>query len=128
MAISAFYRGMAYPLQRGSDAIPAPAYDDILVRMSLEQILQTRRGERVMRPNFGCNIIQFVFENNNDLLTQLLRAEVASAIAKWEPRARLNFVNVTKDADNLVTILINYTVVTTGNLGSFSVDVPVPTP
>lgn len=128
MAISAFYRGMAYPFQQGNDATPAPAYDDLLVRMSLEQLLQTRRGERVMRPNFGCDIFQYVFENNDDLLIQLLRTEIAAAIAKWEPRARLNFVDVTRPQENVVSVLINYTVITTGNTGSFTVGVPAPTP
>jgi phage baseplate assembly protein W len=129
MALSAFYRGLAFPFQRGPTSLPAPVYDEELVRESLQQILRTQRGERVMRPNFGCDIQRYVFENNDELLTQLLRADLSAMIARWEPRAQLNEVSVTRDENAaLVTVLINYTVVTTGRVGSVSVAFPTSAP
>ena len=127
MALSAFYRGVAYPFQRGTQSLPAPTYDDALVRMSLQQILQTQRGERVMRPQFGCDMQQYVFENNDDLLSQILRSEIAATISRWEPRARLDNVSFER-SESMVTVLIEYTVVATGTTGVFGVAIPAPTP
>lgn len=127
MALTAFYRGVAFPFQKGTQSLPAGAIDDDLVRMSLQQILMTQRGERVMRPQFGCNMHQYVFENNDDLLAQILRSEIAAVFARWEPRARLDDLTFTR-ADSMVTILISYTVIATGTTGVFPVAIPAPAP
>lgn len=127
MALTAFYRGVAFPFQKGSQSVPAGTIDDDLVRMSLQQILQTQRGERPMRPQFGCDIQQYVFENNDDILTQIIRSEISTTIARWEPRARLDNISFTRD-DAFVTILIEYTVVATGTTGSFPVAIPTAAP
>lgn len=125
MAIQAFYRGMAYPFQESDEALPAPAYDDLLIKYSLQQILGTNRGERVMRPAFGCNLYQFVFENNNELLEQLLRAEIAAAVARWEPRAYLQGIEVLRE-ENEVTVTISYSVITTGRVDTLSMSIETP--
>jgi hypothetical protein len=127
MALMAFYRGVAFPFQKGSQSLPAATFDDDLVRMSLQQILQTQRGERPMRPQFGCDMQQYVFENNDDILTQIIRSEISTTIARWEPRARLDNISFTRD-DAFVTILIEYTVVATGTTGAFPVAIPTAAP
>ena len=127
MALTAFYRGVAFPFQRGTQSLPAATVDDDLVRMSLQQILQTQRGERPMRPQFGCDMQQYVFENNNMLLEQILRSEIASVIARWEPRARLDNISFTRQ-EALITVLISYTVIATGTTGVVPVSVPAPAP
>lgn len=127
MALTAFYRGVAFPFQKGSQSLPAPTFDDVLVRMSLQQILQTQRGERPMRPQFGCDMQQYVFENNDDILTQILRSEISSTLARWEPRARLDNISFTRD-EAFVTVLIEYTVVATGTTGAFPVAIPTAAP
>lgn len=123
--IEAFYRGITFPFKEGTEELPDPAYDNDVVKYSLEQILGTTRGERVMRPAFGCNLYQYVFENNNELLAELLRTEISSAIARWEPRAYLQGVDVTRD-ENEVTITVSYSVITTGTVDAVEVKVPSP--
>lgn len=127
MALTAFYRGVAFPFQKGTRSLPAATFDDELVRMSLQQILQTQRGERPMRPQFGCDIFQYVFENNDELLQQILRSEIAATMARWEPRARLDNISFTRD-NALLTVLIEYTVVATGTTGAFPVAIPTAAP
>jgi phage baseplate assembly protein W len=118
-----FYRGIAFPFQRSAQALPAPVTDDDLVRQSLEQILTTVPGERVMRPEFGCNLQQFVFENNDDLLPQLMQLEIASAIGRWEPRAAFQGLDFQRN-DTTLIIQVNYVVVATGTLDAVTVALP----
>lgn len=125
--MAVFYKGVAYPFQQGDYSIPAPVYDNELVKQSLTQILTTNRGERVMRPNFGCNLQQYVFENNNDLLGQLLRSEISSAIGKWEPRAALDSVSFSR-SDTTLTVTVLYTVVTTQTQDTIQVPLPITGP
>lgn len=122
-----FYKGLAYPFKAGTTAIPAPVTDAELVKQSLQQILGTQKGERVMRPQFGCDIQQYVFENNDDLLEQLLRTEITTAISRWEPRAQLDNIVVERD-DTTLVVTILYTVVTTQTQDTVQVAVPVTGP
>ena len=119
-----YFMGMAFPFQQSDTAIPAAVTDAELVKQSLMQLLNTERGERVMRPLFGCNLRQYVFENNDELLGQLLRAEIASAISQWEPRASLQNVYFER-SDTTLTVTVEYTVVITQTEDTLQVAVPV---
>lgn len=119
----ATFRGIAFPFGKSTTNFPAKVEDEDLVRQSIVQIITTSKGERVMRPDFGSNAMSFVFENNNDLLAELIREEVTTAITKFEPRAIVRDVQ-TSSADNEVTITVIYVVVLTGKQDSVAVTVP----
>ena len=90
------FLGVAFPFQKGVTGIPKAAVDADLVRSNLQQIVQTNRGERRMRPDFGANLISAVFENATLEETQsLVRDLIASAIGRFEPRANILSIDVT---------------------------------
>ena len=122
-----FFKGMAFPFKQSNTSIPAAVTDAELVQQSLLQILNTNRGERVMRPNFGCNLQQYVFENNDDLLEQLMRTEISSAISRWEPRAQLDNIVLQRN-DTTLAVTVVYTVVTTQTKDTVQVAIPVTGP
>lgn len=122
-----FFKGMAFPFKQSNTSIPAAVTDAELVQQSLLQILNTNRGERVMRPGFGCNLQQYVFENNDDLLEQLMRTEISSAISRWEPRAQLDNIVLQRN-DTTLSVTVIYTVVTTQTKDTVQVAVPVTGP
>ncbi|MFI6151709.1 GPW/gp25 family protein [Kitasatospora sp. NPDC051170] len=66
-----------------------------LVRQSIETILDTEPGERVMRPDFGCGLRQYLMAPNTAATRSALREEIAGALARWEPRIRVTEVSVT---------------------------------
>jgi phage baseplate assembly protein W len=122
-----FFRGVAYPFQESNAGIPALATDADLVRQSLAQILGTQKGERVMRPQFGCDLHRFVFENNDELLGQLLRTEISSAVSRWEPRVELDNVTFAR-SESTLTVTVTYTVLATQTQDTIQVPVPVSGP
>lgn len=56
------------------------------IERSLEILLGTRKGERVMRPDYGCNLDEMVFESFNLSLKTYLADLVETAILYHEPR------------------------------------------
>jgi uncharacterized protein len=56
------------------------------VRQAVLLLLSTRPGERVMRPDYGCDIHRLVFWPNDDTTAGLAIHYVRLAIARWEPR------------------------------------------
>lgn len=120
---TAYFRGVAFPFKKDDAAVPAPVTDDELVKQSLLQILMTGRGERVMRPRFGCNLHAYVFENNDELLAQLLRAEITSAVSQFEPRAVVQSVEFSRKGSELI-VELSYVVLATSTLDTVQVAVP----
>jgi phage baseplate assembly protein W len=61
---------------------------------NLKNLLLTRKGERVMQPNFGTNIYDSLFENNVDELPIILRDGITADIAFWLPYIIINDLTV----------------------------------
>ena len=67
------------------------------IEASIRVILATTKGERVMRPEFGSIIQDFVFSPNNATTHGLLAYHVADALRQWEPRIDLISVDASSD-------------------------------
>jgi len=80
------------------------------VKEAIRIILETKQGERVMRPDFGCGIHDLVFEEINATTLTAIEATVRYALITYEPRIELLSVTVDpSDAlDGLLIIAIDY--------------------
>ena len=85
---------------------------------AIRLIIWTAKGERVMRPDFGCDIHNFVFERTNPTTLRFMEAAVREAIMQWEPRVHEIDVKIETDAidSGKLTINVKYEVRTTNNL------------
>lgn len=62
------------------------AADDEAVRQAILLLLSTAPGERVMRPDYGCELHRLVFSPNDDTTAGLAIYYVRRALERWEPR------------------------------------------
>jgi|SRR5947209_238748 len=86
------------------------------VRQSIWLILGTAKGERVMRPEFGCGIYDLVFETNSASTAGRIEEEVRDALLFFEPRIDLLAVQVEADGQGEgLLIRIDYQVRATDN-------------
>jgi uncharacterized protein len=69
-------------------------------------ILGTDPGERVMRPDFGTGLNDFVFEPLNATTLNLVKTRVLESLVKWEPRIDLLSVDVVAGGDTRNQLLI----------------------
>jgi uncharacterized protein len=67
------------------------------IRQSIRIILETAKGERVMRPDFGCGIHDLVFEAIDTTTLQRIRSEVDDALRRYE--ARIDVLEISPDED-----------------------------
>ena len=125
MAAPIVYNGIKFPFQKGGTSFPAAATDADLIRDSLMQLVLTMNGERIMRPEFGTNATAFVFENNDTVLSNLLRSEIQGVVAKFEPRIQLTNIMVERRGTEIV-LTISYIVLATRKTGAAAVAIPIP--
>jgi phage baseplate assembly protein W len=85
------------------------------LQQSINIILSTSPGQRVMRPTFGCRLQEIVFHPNNNHTAAQVKRYVEEALGMWEPRIRIKEVKVNPDSDggNRLLITIDYEVKST---------------
>ena len=87
------------------------------IEEAIVAILTTAKGERVMRPEFGSSIHDFVFAPNNATTGGLIAYHVQEALTRWEPRIDVTDIDVQPDPLDAgrVHIDIRYTVKATND-------------
>ena len=62
---------------------------DASVRQAIFLLLSTTPGERVMRPEYGCELQRVLFSPNDDSTAGLAIHYVKQAVQRWEPRVEI---------------------------------------
>ena len=107
--------GWKYPVQAGLDGkIAMSEYEDD-IKEAIWIILGTAKGERVMRPDFGCGIHDLVFAPINTATITLVENSVREALTLWEPRIELIGVEASEADEGKLSVSIDYRVRTTNN-------------
>lgn len=115
-------RGWAYPVQidRRTGAIEVSEYEED-IHQAMRIIIGTSRGERVMRPDFGCGIHDLVFEVMNTATLTRVETAVRESLTKYEARIELLGVGVDPlyAADGKLLVEIDYRIRQTNQIGNF---------
>ena len=77
------------------------------IKESIKIILGTAKGERVMRPDFGCDINEIAFAPINTSTGTLIDFHIREALLIWEPRIDLLNVHVSPDENEKNKLVIN---------------------
>jgi phage baseplate assembly protein W len=87
------------------------------IKESIMIILGTRKNERVMRPDFGCGIHDFVFEVISSSRIGHMETSITDALTRFEPRIELLDVDISidKSSNGVLIIKISYMVIKTNN-------------
>jgi len=85
------------------------------VARALRVLIGTGIGERVMRPELGCDLSSFTFEPVSRSLITWIESLITTAVIDHEPRAILDRVDVTPNQrePGRLDIAVSYTVLTT---------------
>ena len=94
-------RGWAFPVRvEPASGRVATAADEEDIRQSILIILKTAKGERAMRPDFGCGIHNLVFAAIDTATLAQVKRDVEDALRTWEARIEVNEVKA--QAGNLI--------------------------
>jgi phage baseplate assembly protein W len=84
-------------------------YDILAIRNSIKNIFTTKKGEKILAPEFGCNLEQYLFEPINDIYGRLIAEDILQTIEKFEPRIEIEKINISAiPDDNMYNIEIRY--------------------
>lgn len=84
--------------------------DNNAVKQSIRSLIETGFGERLFEPEIGSPIRKLLFEPMDPITTETIRRAIENTIQNYEPRVRLDIVDVTPKYDeNAYEISIYFT-------------------
>jgi phage baseplate assembly protein W len=109
-------RGISFPPRVGPDGRVAWSEGETNVRESIRVILMTEQPERLRAPTFGGSLGRFLFEPNTVTTRRLIQDRIGKELAQWEPRIRVQSVDVEADPSDpqAAVAAITYQLVATG--------------
>ena len=92
------------------------------VVQSIRKILTTSIGTRVMRREFGSELMSLIDAPMEGRVLLALYVATANAIARWEPRYRLSKVTLLQaNAQGKISLRLDGTYYPRGHLGDFTI-------
>ena len=93
--------------------------DDI--QKSLEVLLTTTIGERIMEPKYGCNMDELLFESLDTATITLIKDRIKTAILYFEPRIDAQRIDLNTDniLEGMIIVEINYIIRATNSRFNF---------
>jgi phage baseplate assembly protein W len=107
---------IAFPFHADRRGRTAPAAHAEHVHDLVEQLLFTSPGERVMRPDFGCGLLDLVFAPNSPELVSTLELSVQAALQRWLGDLIEVVALDIESEDNAVRVHLSYVVRATGTV------------
>lgn len=82
------------------------------IRSSLEILLSTRPGERVMLPSYGCQLDELLFEPLTTTMKTYIKDLIQTAILYHEPRIDVNKIELvdTGELEGQILVTVDYTI------------------
>jgi uncharacterized protein len=91
------------------------------INRSLQILLTTRPGERVMQPKYGCNMDEMVFEPLSTTIKTIIKDKIKTAILYFEPRIDVTAISMdtSNELEGQIIIEIEYVVRATNSRFNF---------
>lgn len=107
--------GLTLPLSRGNTGYFAQGFTTIeQAKSNLLNLLLTRKGERVMQPNFGTGLHSILFEQVTDDLSTEIEETITNNVNYWLPYINIENINVNMTNEmidrNMVELSISFTI------------------
>lgn len=120
-------RGISFPPRIGPDGRVTWSSGPQNIRENIRVILMTEKQERLMLPDFGGGLQSYLFEPNIVSTHRLMQERITQALARWEPRIRVESVIVEPDPttgdEESAIVTIAYRLVATGTSERISLSV-----
>lgn len=113
------YYGIKFPFSEESDDL---TFFDLnqtkeeSIRSQLIHLILTPKGQRLRNPEFGTDLIKYVFEANDDITWENLKKEIREQVFKYVPQANIDDLKVIHNTEekNSIYLEIDYSLIDNG--------------
>jgi phage baseplate assembly protein W len=86
--------------------------DSQAIKADLLHLILTRRGQRLYNPDFGTDLMRFIFEPNDALTEEGIKDEIRTVVKKFLPNLKLNeiIIAASQESEYAAVVTISYTI------------------
>jgi len=86
--------------------------DQASIKADLMHLILTRKGQRLYNPDFGTNLLRYIFEPNDGLTLTQVQEEITNVVKKYLPKLQINSITVTptEESEYASVVRIDYTI------------------
>src|ERR1044072_3726520 len=92
------YINITYPFKNSPQGffLNLNSLDADAIKSDLMHLLLTRKGERLYNPDFGTNLLKYIFEPNDNMTLEALKDEVSNTVKRYLPNLSIKNISVTE--------------------------------
>jgi phage baseplate assembly protein W len=82
------------------------------VRSQIMHVIFTPKGQRIREPEFGTDLIRYIFEPNDEITWEEVKNEITDAVQTYVDNVNLDNIQIAKPDDNesAIYVRIDYSV------------------
>ena len=86
--------------------------DNQAIKADLMHLILTRRGQRLYMPDFGTDLLRFIFEPNDALTQEGIKDEIRTVVKKFLPNLKLNDIEINEspESEYAAVVSLSYTI------------------
>ena len=112
--------GITLPIQIGNVAFNQSFTTAVQIESNIKNLLLTKKGERLMQPDFGCGLQELLFEPNDSDLESRIEDIINNAVSFWLPSVTVAAIDITSEPSqkdvNRINVKITYRFADSSNL------------
>lgn len=94
--------------------------DRAAIKADLMHLILTRRGQRLYNPDFGTDLLRFIFEPDDSLTLSQIKEEITNSVKKYLPNLQIKEISVTPSEDSEYAAVVRIDYVVTDNVFEMS--------
>jgi phage baseplate assembly protein W len=86
--------------------------DQNAIKADLLHLILTRKGQRLYNPDFGTDLLRYIFEPNDSLTLSKITEEITTVVKKYLPNLQINEITVdgTDESEYAAVVRLDYTI------------------
>lgn len=108
------YININYPFKDSDKGffLDLTATDEKAIKADLMHLILTRKGQRLYNPDFGTDLLKFIFEPNDTLTLAGIKSEITTVVKRYLPRLEITEISVveSEESEYAAVVTIKYTI------------------
>jgi phage baseplate assembly protein W len=86
--------------------------DNQAIKADLLHLILTRKGQRLYNPDFGTDLIKFIFEPEDGMTLNDIKSEIKSTVKRFLPSLQIDEITVVEsiESEYAAVVTITYTI------------------
>jgi uncharacterized protein len=109
--------GITLPIQNGNTFFNQSFQTKDQVKSNIKNLLLTKRGERILQPEFGSGLQELLFEFNDENLETKIEETITQALELWLPYVNIDSIDIeqTNELKDRSRVNVSITFAISGN-------------